>query len=231
MMGSLNPITKGHITMFDEARKLLLNEGLGDFHRPEYLEFFASCIGLIKLNADEHVDQKMRLLGQQNLGYETRAHLVRLATVGKSWLALDETRDGFKVLELSWPRLNFTYICMNGADDVWNNRKYNYNFANAWATKMLIMGRPGYTQPVYEALKKRRVDFEGGVCILGPELPNISSSAARSGAIEQLDPTVAAYLESTHPQLLAQHWQSTQPSGGDSADPGPGHPDSATRIS
>ena len=108
MTGSLCPITKGHVQMFEEARKIVLNDN-PEVPRPEKLMNFQECIGLIKLNYDYHVRKKMADKGHQAIDYEERAHLVRLATVSIPWLAFDETHgSGYYVLRQAWPNLNFT---------------------------------------------------------------------------------------------------------------------------
>ena len=164
---------------------------------------FEECIGLIKLNYDYHVRKKMADKGHQAIDYEERAHLVRLATVAIPWLAFDETHgNGYRVLRQAWPNLNFTWFAMNGADDVLNRKKYEWDFSPPHGTRMIIMGRPGFTEQVKQKLKDRGVSDHEGYCILGPELPDISSTAVRTGALQYLHPDVAQHLLDTQYQRI-----------------------------
>merc|ERR1719350_2370523 len=45
------------------------------------------------------------------------------------------------------------------------------------------MGRPGYTEQVQEGMVKAGVDPDRGYFILGPELPDISSTAVREALV------------------------------------------------
>ena len=202
MTGSLCPITKGHVQMFEEARKIVLNQN-PEVPRPEKLMNFEECIGLIKLNYDYHVRKKMADKGHQAIDYEERAHLVRLATVSTPWLAFDETHgSGYYVLRQAWPNLHFTWFAMNGADDVLNGKKYEWDFSPPHGTRMIIMGRPGFTEQVKQKLEDHGVNDHEGYCILGPELPDISSTAVRTGALQYLHPDVAQHLLDTQYQRV-----------------------------
>merc|ERR1719188_421991 len=67
---------------------------------------------------------------------------------------------------------------MNGADDVVKYGKF------AWSgphSRFITMGRPGYTEKVAQGMADNRVDPDAGYFILGPELPDISSTQARLG--------------------------------------------------
>ena len=79
---------------------------------------------------------------------------MRLATVAIPWLAFDETHgNGYRVLRQAWPNLNFTWFAMNGADDVLNGKKYEWDFSPSHGTRMVIMGRPGFTEQVKQKLR------------------------------------------------------------------------------
>merc|ERR1711908_152569 len=86
---------------------------------------------------------------------------------------------------------------MNGADDV---EKYG-KWRNAGPrNRMITMGRPGFTESVKRGAQSVRVAAED--FILGPELPDISSTAARDAcahadidtALQLLHPAVADFL-------------------------------------
>merc|ERR1719220_3234213 len=65
---------------------------------------------------------------------------------------------------------------MNGADDVVKYGKWSWASRRA---RFITMGRPGYTEGVVKGMKGAGVDPEQGYFILGPELPDISSTAVR----------------------------------------------------
>ena len=67
---------------------------------------------------------------------------------------------------------------------------------------MIIMGRPGFTEQVKQKLEDHGVNDHEGYCILGPELPDISSTAVRTGALEYLHPDVSQHLLDTQYQRI-----------------------------
>ena len=76
MLGSLCPVTRAHLQMFEEAKKLLLHSDLG---RGPY----AACLGRISLNSDEHITQKLEGKSEkmaQLMAQLPRRELVELAT-------------------------------------------------------------------------------------------------------------------------------------------------------
>merc|ERR1712012_892854 len=104
-------------------------------------------------------------------------HLVKLALEDYNWLDLESFEgSSMHILESRWTKLKFTHFCMNGGDDVVKYGKY------AWAGKnsrFITMGRPGFTQNVMDGMARFGVDPDDGFFILGPELPDISSTEAR----------------------------------------------------
>ena len=122
MLGSLCPITIGHVMMFHEARKILLKHPSSKVERPRNLAHFDLCLGLITLNGDRHVSSKLAEKKQRALSYKERAHLVQLATSEDPWLYFVDRcigRDGTVTnLKQRWPDLEFVEFHMNGADDV-----------------------------------------------------------------------------------------------------------------
>lgn len=82
MMGSLNPVTRGHVQCFEAARELLLGVGGGD--SGSSAGHFDCVVGLFMLNPDTHVQHK---LGKTvALLFDERRALVELATVDLPWL-------------------------------------------------------------------------------------------------------------------------------------------------
>jgi len=90
---------------------------------------------------------------------------------------------------------------MNGADDVVKYRKWS---SAGRSNRMIVMGRPGFTDDVRSGIQG--VVHQGRCalkhCLLGPELPDISSTAARAASVagdretllEMLHPSVADWL-------------------------------------
>ena len=83
---------------------------------------------------------------------------------------------------------------MNGADDVVRYDK----FADVGPQyRMIVLGRPGYTEKALAGARRAGVDPRH--LVMGPELPDISSSAARE-ALARGDRARAAAL--LHPAVL-----------------------------
>jgi len=177
LLGTLCPVTLGHVQGFLEARALLLRQSAHPV--PKHLEAFAECLGYISLNGDGHVRSKMRQAGCGTVNYADRKHLVQLAIEEHDWMEFEEGYEGKCVEELSarWPALKFVHYCMNGADDVVKYRKYSWGGPK---NRFITMGRLGFTEEVEEGMVQSRVDLDAGYFILGPELPDISSSAVRA---------------------------------------------------
>lgn len=198
MLGSLCPITLGHVQCFVEARNVILGNSEANVPRPARLEKFAECLGLVALNGDGHVGAKLRAKGQKPLDIKERSHLVKLATDEYPWLCYDEHCE-IRALSRRWPSLRFVEIDMNGADDV---VKYQKWACTGPENRMITMGRPGFTETVKEGMQDFKIDPNDGYCFLGPELPDISSTAARDASargdvdslLTMLHPAVADWL-------------------------------------
>lgn len=186
LLGSLCPVTRGHVQGFLEARRIFLAE----VPRPRQLEDFHGVLGFISLNGDEHVSDKLRKQGHQSLTWLQRKSLVEMATEDYPWLQ-HEDYQGLELgrLREAWPTLNFIHFIMNGADDVAKYQKYRYSSARY---RYITMGRRGYTETVVRGMEAANVDPEAGYFIMGPELPDISSTDVRKA----LSSRNAAALES-----------------------------------
>ena len=193
LLGSLCPVTLAHIRTFEEARKIFLDAASP--HRPPGLESFAAVLGFVSVNGDGYVSRKMAKTGVPALDAETRLALIRLAVADMPWMGT-EPREGQSLWKLQqrWPSLNFVHFKMNGADDVAKHRKY------AWAdslNRFLTMGRPGETEKVLAGM--RRDGYEANAYhILGPELPDISSTEARRAIVAG---DAAACARMLHPRV------------------------------
>jgi len=190
LLGSLCPITNGHLLAFVEARRLLLGGVLGGVGvgRPSRLETFDDVVGLISLNGDSYVDRKLKERGTNSLDIQQRRMLVDMSIADMAWMASEDREGGcIEEMRLAWPHLTFTHFLMNGADDVRKHRKWT------WGERMIAMGRPGDTEFVVEAARRDGVDLEAGTFVIGPELPEISSTAART-ALSRGEATRAAEM-------------------------------------
>mmetsp|Transcript_142631 Transcript_142631/g.248714 ORF Transcript_142631/g.248714 Transcript_142631/m.248714 type:complete len:424 (+) Transcript_142631:75-1346(+) len=195
MLGSLCPITRGHVQCYIEARRILLDQGPLGVERPKRLEHFDECLGLISLNGDFHVGYKLKQKGQKALDIHARANCVRLAIADIPWLELESDGFGISELERRWPKLKFEDFDMNGADDVVKYSKWQYTSARR---RMITIGRPGYTELVLKGMKKDGIDPDDGNCFLSRELPDISSTAAREASARGDSLTLLSLL---HPQV------------------------------
>jgi len=196
LLGSLCPITLGHVQLFVEARAMLLGQSAQC--APAKLERFDSVVGFCSLNCAAHVDRKLRAKGEASLSLGDRRRLLEMAVEEYGWIAW-EAREGETVdaLTKSYPHLSFVPFTMNGADDVLRYRKWSWAGP---AMRMITMGRPGDTQAVIDGARRAGVDLDAGHFLIGPELPDISSSAAR-WAIAHGDTAAAA--RHLHPRVLA----------------------------
>jgi len=187
MLGSLCPITLAHIKSFHEARNLLLaTPGAHDPSlRPVGLEAFSCVLGFISVNPDDYVSRKFGPTGLP-LHFEQRAFLVEMAIADLPWMAMEPV-EGQRVCELRqhYRHLNFCHFTMNGADDVFRSKKWKRigkhnkrHYQPSSPCRFITMGRPGDTQRVLDGMGQRGVTISPDF-ILGPELPDVSSTAAR----------------------------------------------------
>jgi hypothetical protein len=179
MLGSLCPITRSHVQCYVEARHIVLDHPEAKVPRPQRLQAFDECIGLVSLNGDGFVGPKLMHKGQKPINFSDRRHLVELATDEYPWLSYAERNFcTLRELQQRFPSLHFTEIDMNGADDVVKYQKWHDGH------RMIVMGRPGSTQGVIKGMRDCGIDVDDGKCILGPELEDISSTAAREASMK-----------------------------------------------
>ena len=206
MTGSFCPVTQGHVLGFVEARRMLLQAGA---RRPAKLESFGAVLGLVSLNSDGHVDRKLDKLGLPSISYDNRRALVETAIAEHVWMGTED-RGGVTIgpLQARWPRLRFVRLLMNGADDVLKYRKWEQAGPRC---RMITLGRPGDTAAVLTAATSSGIDLDGGDFIMGPDLPDISSSEARKALISGDTPRAARLLNTAVLTWCLQHgpWRPT----------------------
>lgn len=200
MLGSLCPITLGHVACYEEARKIIMADPSSHVDRPKRLEDFHECLGLVSLNGDGHVMSKVATKGQTALSYNQRVEMVRVATSEHDWLNFKHGENTVEHYRHRFPDLNFIEFDMNGADDVAKYRKWNYVKRSEGRHRMFVMGRPGFTHKVLQGMKDSGLDPDDGHLIVGPELPDISSTAARD-ASKRGD--VTSLLSIVHPSVAS----------------------------
>ena len=87
---------------------------------------------------------------------------------------------------------------MNGADDVVKYSKYYYTVGDP-ETHMVAMGRPGFTETLRRGMRAAGMAEQGAAnFVLGPELPDVSSTQARKASRKGDAAVLAAML---HPEV------------------------------
>ena len=200
-LGSFCPVTSCHVRCLEEARRILTGEA-APVNADGALRPYAACVGAISVNSDMHVRSKLMRSGEEPLSEDTRLDLCRLATASeRSWIRVGTSAETWVTsLRASFPSLRFTVWMLNGADDVVRYEKWE------WASPgqpFITMGRKGESAPILKAIIRERLTSEA--FILGPDLPDISSTAARM-ALRRAD--VATLEACLHPGVaawLSQH--------------------------
>lgn len=196
MVGSFCPFTLGHAQAFIEARRILVDPE--SKYRPAQLESFSEAIGFIGLNGDGHVAHKLAAKGESSLTCKKREHLIELATADVPWLGTCGSLRSTSKLEERWPHINFVSFYLNGADDVVKYAKWRSASAK---NRYITMGRPGDTNKVIRGVSKMGSKSpDPQHFIIGPELPDISSTLARQAIREARMDVLEGLL---HPDVAA----------------------------
>eukprot|EP00037_Helgoeca_nana_P025312 m.275707 g.275707 ORF g.275707 m.275707 type:complete len:275 (-) comp26905_c3_seq1:740-1564(-) len=213
LAGSLNPVTLGHVQMLTQGRTLLLDPAVCG-------ERFDAVVALVFANSDEWVNRKLAP-DRLHLSF-TRATRRRLLAVSSSalpWVLFNADGSEFDLCQLvdRHPDLAFTQYMLNGADDVVKYEKWRYVSAHEDGRRYITSGRPGHTHLVRGGIDDRiatELALSGDAAtaahhrfLIGSDLPDVSSSAAREAAVnrdrdallEMVHPAVAdALLEKAH---------------------------------
>ena len=207
-LGSLCPITLGHVQSVVEAHEILTGKAtpLTD----KAFQVFHGCVALISVNNDSHVSRKLASKGEAAMSRGDRLKLCELATAEYPWIHSDvDFHKWLQGLQRKFVHLDFVVWHLNGADDVSKYSKWNDARADS---RYITMGRPGYTQEVLDGMRKSRASSEH--FIVGREIPvNISSTEARA-ALTRRDMAKLATL--LHPSvtdwcLTQGPWRDTNP--------------------
>ena len=207
-LGSLCPITLGHVQSVVEAHEILTGKAtpLGD----TAFQVFDGCVALITVNSDSHVSRKLASKGEAAMSRGDRLKLCELATAEYPWIHSDvDFHEWLQGLQRKFVDLDFVVWHLNGADDVSKYSKWNDARADS---RYITMGRPGYTQEVLDGMRKSQASSEH--FIVGREMPvDISSTEARA-ALTRRDMIKLATL--LHPSVTAWcltkgPWRDTNP--------------------
>ena len=205
-VGSLCPITLGHVECLVLSHRILTGKApslFGPIASP-----FAGCIGLIRVNGDGHVQKKLQANGEKSIAATDRLHLCRLATAEHEWIHAEnvDMRAWLVMLSNKFPHLQFVVWHLNGADDVIKYRKWTQA---SESDRFITPGRPGYTQPLLDAI--RNAGTPQHLFVVAPEVEDISSTEARK-LLAQGDP--ANKLPALLAPSVIQWCQSAGPWGG-----------------
>ena len=147
--------------------------------------------------------QKLEAKGDRPISKQERLALIGMATVDMPWLeACESSRVAVRELRALWPSLVVDEYVMNGADDVVKFRKWEHAATDgAGGQRYMTMGRPGSMEQLREGMRRSGVS-ESARFVLGPVLPDVSSTDARAaskrgdraGLLELLHPAVADWL-------------------------------------
>eukprot|EP00286_Rhodomonas_abbreviata_P000287 CAMPEP_0181290260 /NCGR_PEP_ID=MMETSP1101-20121128/1320_1 /TAXON_ID=46948 /ORGANISM="Rhodomonas abbreviata, Strain Caron Lab Isolate" /LENGTH=219 /DNA_ID=CAMNT_0023394535 /DNA_START=110 /DNA_END=769 /DNA_ORIENTATION=+ len=187
MRGSMCPITRAHVEMMVEARKLLLESKVDG----EYAE----CVGFLTMNSDRWVGAK--LSGEMCTFVQRmnahRKELIEMSIADIPWLHLSTNGEMEAVLHLGlYPRLNIEHFSINGEDDVLKYKKWTNSGPH---NRYITIGR---------AFSETRLskDIETKDFIIAPPVGEISSTQVREAcrandraALEKMvHPRVADWL-------------------------------------
>merc|ERR1712046_181121 len=180
-----------------DARNVICGED-GKCTAPEDLEAFSEAIGFMGCNNDGHIQRKLQRLNppvHEIIPYESRQMLVELATQEYDWLWFKEKPfEAFEELQRQPSQLHIKHFEVIGAD----NSLYTKPWRRVTDTeRIILMGRPADpgenngTEAMHRAMRKDNYDITStSKCIMGPELADISSTAARkalwAGDVERL---------------------------------------------
>lgn len=193
LVGSMAPVTLDHVEMLREARSVVLGQSPA-VEPAGFLPAARYAVGLIGLNSDHHVDQKLEEVGMLEFPIEDRAELVRIATAPPElrWIVPAHPTlpdELILALESRWPQLVFTTWVVEGADIVIkklheesSKRRLSHFMpkTSGGLRRHITLGQAGCTDALRAAMRVSGSEFSNNF-VLGRECPDVSvsSSAAR----------------------------------------------------
>lgn len=193
MTGTCCPVTLAHIQAFVEARRLLLSRD------------YQAVLGALSLNGDGYVTKKLSEKGLPSISMKDRRYLVQVATEEHEWLVYNsmsnhKNEDAIcKFYQSRWPHLHFDHYLLNGADDVIRRKKWTWK-----NVRQIVMCRPGVTEELMTLLQNAGIDAASNNFIVGPELPDISSTEVRNVLVKG---DKHRLLELVHPSVGQWCWE------------------------
>ena len=226
-LGSFCPVTTGHVQCMIEARRILLGEA-PPANDDGALAPYAACLCALNVNDDIWVREKLSRSGEDALSAQQRLQLCDLATASEAaWVRVGTSAEAWVAsLRSSCPSIRVTVWSLNGADDVVRYKKWECA-SKEWP--FITMGRPGDTATILAAIHNE--GLRSDAFVLGPELPDVSSTVARN-ALSCVDhatlaaclhPDVATWLKQHGPYQARAYRPTAAPPPLQSADSGAGH--------
>lgn len=181
LSGSLNPITRAHVSLLEQGRKILLDPDQSKAH-------FDVVIAVVSLDDDRGVRRKLPREADRCwlLKKPVRTKLVNDVTVGLPWVTTtDDTGMPINMtrLRLSYPQLTITDYIIAGADDVIASRRWEWLETG----RLICVGRPGHTAAAGAAVVRHVAAnpqlfydvHQRGAFLACPELQGVPTGHAR----------------------------------------------------
>jgi hypothetical protein len=160
-------------------------------------------IAYISVNPDYYVESKMQKIGEVAISEKNRRMLVDLAVEDIAWISsLRNAWAALAELKASFSNLKFIHYEVDGADVALKNhtwRRCSEHSRRVAMGRACADGEANPTQQIIALAQQDGIDIAAGHFIIGPELPDISSSRARA-ALRAGD--LAALRGMLHPRVL-----------------------------
>ena len=207
-VGSFCPVTRAHLICVEEARKIIIGEPSEYFwplgqEQMRKIQKYALVVAVISVNGDRYVNSKLKKVGEVAISSENRRMLINLAIEDVDWICShDRAWGAVNELKRCYPQIDFTHFELDGADvalknEVWNDASQQHI--------RIAMGRApetdelDSTEEILKLIQNGHIDISNGHFLVGPILPNISSSRVRRALrIKDLD----SLRSMLHPRVL-----------------------------
>jgi len=208
LTGCLCPFHLSHALALIEARAILMHEETMCPLLPDCFEMsvstppFDAVLGGVYFCSDQHVGKKMFVKGNAPLGLRDRVHLARLAMRDYPWVTVHETGcegDTYELWKKLYPQLTFVRYHITGTDDCLKYKKWQGTQASRTfvVLRSADIDSPSNAQ-LFKTLHEEKVKL-GEEVVLGPGLPNISSSEVRNALCKG---NIALAKKLLHPDVL-----------------------------